>query len=77
MKVIGIRPSSFEGNDGKPVNGVNIYVTEKLEKGDGYSAERFFVLLDKLSEWGYSPSVGDLIDVQYNRYGKVGKIIKL
>lgn len=77
MKVIGIRPSSFKGSDGAEVSGVNLYLTEKLTTGEGYSAERVFVTQNRLNEWGYAPAVGDQVEVTYNRYGKVGKIIKL
>ena len=77
MKVIGIRPSSFKGSDGSEVNGVNLYLTEKLTTGEGYSADRVFVTVSKLNEWGYKPAVGDQVELSYNRYGKVGKITKV
>lgn len=32
MKVIGFRKSSFKGNDGTEVSGVNLYLTDKCEK---------------------------------------------
>lgn len=77
MKVIGIRPSSFNGSDGKTVSGVNLYLTEKLSQGEGYSAERVFVTQAKLNEWNYAPAVGDQVELSYNRYGKVGRITKI
>lgn len=77
MKVIGIRPCSFNGSDGSTVSGVNLYLTEQLSQGEGYSAERVFVTQAKLNEWTYSPAVGDKVELSYNRYGKVGRITKI
>ena len=52
MTVIGIRPSSFQGNRGKTVTGKNIYLTYPLEKGEGQGTERIFMADAKLNEWG-------------------------
>lgn len=68
MKIIGIRPTSFTGDDKQEVRGTNIYVTYPQEKGEGLGNERLFIKEDKLSEWLYKPHVGDEIKVEYNRY---------
>lgn len=75
-KVIGIRNSSFKGDRGEDVTGVNIYVTEPLEKGEGCSAERVFLTTDKLLKCGYQPKVGDEVTLTYNRYGKCSAVTK-
>lgn len=77
MKIIGIRPSSFTGTDGKTVSGQNIYLTYPLENGEGCGAERVFVTRDKLERWPYYPKVGDEVEVVYNRYGKCQEIVQL
>jgi hypothetical protein len=43
MKIIGIRPSSFTGEDKSQISGRNIYLTYPLEKGEGHGFERIFV----------------------------------
>ena len=43
MKIIGIRPSSFTGEDKSQIGGRNIYLTYPLEKGEGHGFERIFV----------------------------------
>ena len=43
MKIIGIRPSSFKGDRGEDITGMNIYMTYPLEKGEGLGCERIFV----------------------------------
>ena len=77
MKIIGIRSSSFTGNDGQQVSGMNIYMTQPLEKGEGLEALRVFVTLDKVANWPYRPHVGDEVEVIYNRYGKCQEIVQL
>lgn len=77
MKIIGIRPSNFTGNDGQYVSGQNIYMTYPLENGEGMGADRVFVTSDKVSAWPYRPHVGDEVEVIYNRYGKCQEIVQL
>lgn len=76
MQIIGIRPSSFTGTDGKQVSGQNIYLTYPLESGEGSGAERVFVTREKLDHWLYRPKVGDEVEVVYNRYGKCQEIVQ-
>ena len=70
MKIIGIRPVSFTGEDKQLVSGKNIYLTYPVEKGEGLEAERIFVSDAKLNAWVYTPKVGDEVRVEYNRYGR-------
>lgn len=70
MKIIGIRPTSFKGDNGENVSGKNIYLTFPLEKGEGLGAERIFLTEAKLSKFPYQPKVGDEVSVSYNRYGR-------
>ena len=68
--VVGIRSVNFKGKDGNPVTGKNIYFTEPLEDGEGVSAERVFLSMDKLLKCQYDPKVGDEVHIEYNRYGR-------
>ena len=61
MKVIGFRKSSFKGDDGSQVSGVNLYLTEKCEKGEGLSCERVYITDQRLNACGYVPKLGDEI----------------
>lgn len=76
MVIIGIRPSSFKGDDGTQVIGQNIYMTYSLDRGEGDGAERVFVTNERLAQWPYRPTVGDEVDVIYNRYGKCQEIVQ-
>ena len=72
--IIGIRPSSFKGDNGETVTGMNIYYTYPLEKGTGLGAERVFMTDAKLAGCGYQPLPGDEVQLEYNRFGRVAKI---
>ena len=76
MKIIGIRPSFFTGEDKSLISGRNIYLTYPLEKGEGYGSERIFVTDAKLNAWTYQPKVGDEVNVSYNRYGRCDGMTK-
>ena len=72
--IIGIRPSSFKGDNGETVSGVNIYYTYPLDKGTGLGAERVCMTDAKLAGCGYQPLPGDEVQLEYNRFGRVAKI---
>ena len=74
MKVIGFRKSSFKGNDGTEVSGVNLYLTDKCEKGEGLSCDRIYVMDKILASCGYTPKLNDEVIIEYNRYGKCSGI---
>lgn len=79
MKVIGFRKSSFKGDDGAQVSGVNLYLTEKCEKGEGQSCERVYITDQRLTACGYVPKLGDEVALEYNRWGKCSgfRLIKI
>lgn len=73
-KIIGIAQSKFKPDDSETfITGENIYVTDKLDpkRGEGESAERFFLTSTKLATLDFTPAVGQEVEVLYNRYGKV------
>ena len=72
--IIGIRPSSFKGNNGEEISGMNLYYTYPLEKGTGLGAERVFMTNAKLASFGYQPIPGDNVELEYNRFGRVARI---
>lgn len=76
-KIIGVRPSSFKGNDGQEVKGVNFYFTYPLDQGEGHGADRVYLTETRLSQTGYTPKVGDEVEVVYNRFGKCSEFRKL
>ncbi len=81
LKVIGVRNMSFaDRNDSeKKVSGVKVYCSRPVEDGQGefyYPDDAFF-----LSDWmiinrlhSIVPRVGDMIDIRYNRQGKIESV---
>lgn len=74
MKVIGFQEKSFKGDDGNIVEGMNIFCSYESDRISGVGAERIYCSMNKLNKSGYYPSLGDDIEVQYNRYGKIAGI---
>ena len=72
--IIGLRSSSFKGEDGVQITGMTIYLTEPRVKGEGHSAERVFFTMDKLLKCQYDPKLGDEVHIEYNRFGKPSAI---
>lgn len=71
MKVIGFYEKSFSGWDGTLVEGVNIYYTYPLKSGTGFGSSKVFVTCNRLSSFGYYPSIDDDIEFDYNRHGRI------
>lgn len=80
MKVVGFERKSydFDGRDGRHVSGsgYTLYLTDATsENVTGVSTERIFLSDQKLRT--YLPAVGDNVNLEYNKYGKVGGICKI
>lgn len=70
MKIVGIRPSEFKGDDGSIVRGKNFYLSYPPDKGEGYGTERVYLTEVKQARLSFTPSVGDEVRVLYDRWGK-------
>lgn len=71
-EVIGYRNSSFKSSEGNTISGMTFYLTCGDSNVIGVVADRVFVSANKLN--GYAPNLGDVVDVEYNKYGKVNGI---
>lgn len=67
--VVGVKRMNFDGRDGK-VEGVKVYVETDDPKVDGLATDLFWFDAFKVPNM-QAVSVGDRINVYYNRYGKV------
>lgn len=72
-KVIGTRMASFTAKDQTQIEGINLYCAYEDKRITGCGCERFFVTPKKFIN-GVVPRVDDLINVNYNRYGKVDSV---
>lgn len=72
--MLAIRPSSFKGDQGDTVTGINIYLSYPLDKGTGQGCGRVFLADAELNRQGYAPQVGDEARLEYNKYGKCSAV---
>lgn len=78
MKVLGYREVNFsDSKTGRPIVGVSVFVSHEERNVVGDMAEKLFFGQQILSECGYAPAVNDVINVQYNKYGKPDLIQKV
>lgn len=75
-KIIGILDTSFKTKDGVQIEGKTFFATEPIDpkRGEGLSAERFFLSKNKLETLDFTPAVGQDVDVFFNRFGKVSTL---
>lgn len=73
-QVIGFRRKSFtfKEDNNKTVSGYELHLIEERKGIEGRAAENLFVSDNKLD--GYSPVLNDLIEIVWNRWGKVDAI---
>ena len=76
MKVIGYKRSNFVSKEGNQITGIKVYCTYPLtgDDADGVGCDSFYLSDAKLARCGYTPLVGDEVNVSYNRFGKVEMI---
>ena len=75
MEITGIKVVSFNGQDGKPVEGVKLYVLDHtVTVLAGVACDSLFLSRSLLDKLGMTPDdfkVGDKLTVIYNKYGKI------
>ncbi len=71
MKIIGIRALDFTAQDGKPIKGTQVFLSEPMEApAQGVAAIKVFLSAAMLADMGYVPELGDEVNPVYNRWGK-------
>lgn len=79
-KLLGFRPVSFTNrSSGELIEGLKIFVgDESREDTTGMDTADFFLSVAKASECGFKPQkedIGSEIDISFNRYGKIDKVL--
>ena len=78
--IVGIQPTSFPSRDDPKtlIEGVNIYVTSPLDirkpGAKGLKAEKLFLTNTKISELSFSVNTDQVVEIYYNKYGKVSSL---
>ena len=75
-QVVGVRSTNFTAKEtGEVISGKTVFVLYEDEKVEGFAADRIFLKESLLAH--YQPVLKDIVDIQYNRYGKVESIAKI
>ena len=79
MQMIGFKDVNFHTKEGQHIIGFKIYYNYELSGEDGYGlgCESVFCAQHKIVGNLHPDSIGNQIDIRYNRFGKVDKIIIL
>ncbi len=78
--MLGYKRNCFKGNDGKMVNGYNVFLGTPIGKdqGHGYSVERFYLSDARIEKMGIDLEAlaksGQALHVSYTRYGKIDSL---
>lgn len=73
-KIVGFRKMSFTGQGGVKVEGTKIHYTYTEPGTEGEKAENAFISAQRMESWGFQPYIGQEIDIEYNRYGKIQEV---
>lgn len=70
IEVVGWRRVNFTDDKGKTIDGYSIYFTMESSNVEGKMAGKMFISIDRYQKLNYFPKPGDVVAVQYDRYGK-------
>lgn len=72
-KICGIENVAFVGKDGTEVRGKRIHFTEAIaaDRGVGEAGDKIFLSAAKLAALEFAPTVGQHIEVLYDKNGRV------
>lgn len=73
-RYLGHSPVDFVSSDGKPVKGINLYISFPDENVVGEKCERFFV--KSSIEIPAQLKIGDMLEIEFDHKGKVRSIAK-
>lgn len=71
-KIIGVQSVDYTNKMGKRVRGFRLHTTFEDNRVNGLACEVVYVPVSSLS---FEPKVGQVIDVLYNKYGSVSRVL--
>lgn len=75
-KIVGTQNTAFTTKDGQMMEGTTVHTEKSIPpgRGMGFQTDHFFLSTAKLAALDFKPTVGQTIEVFYNRFGKVQTI---
>lgn len=74
-EVVGVRHLDFVGQDGRPVQCSQWFVTGHKDGVEGVITDKISLQRRSVEQLDYVPVLGDLVRCVYNKYGKVAAFI--
>ena len=75
-QVVGIRSTNFSAKEtGEVISGLTVYILFEDENVQGFVSDRLFLSDNKLAH--FRPCLKDIVNIEYNRFGKVASIQKV
>ena len=74
MVIVGLKRVDFKDKDGSQIQGVKVYVNLPEDNVEGMATDSFFLSDNKFADIHDALCVGSLIDVHYNKYGKISSV---
>lgn len=78
-EVVGRAKVNFTSADGNKIQGESFYITSPMspDSGVGCEAYKLFVRSERLASLGYIPSVGDTVNINFDRRGRLTSFVKV
>lgn len=73
FEVVGYQHKELHFPDGNSCSGYYLFLTEERKGVTGIATERIFCSDSKID---FAPELGDEVEVNYNRFGKVASVGK-
>lgn len=76
QKIVGMQDTAFKTKEGQVMEGATVHTEQSFPpgRGTGCRTDHFFLSTAKLAALDFKPSVGDTVQVLYNRWGRVQTI---
>lgn len=76
VRIIGRETTDFIAKDGQRISGTTFHTAETIssQRGEGEKGDRFFLSAAKLAALDFVPTVNQVVELYYNKYGKVATL---
>lgn len=77
-QIVGKKRVDFTPQDSdKSIQGYSCYVVYPVEDYEGYAADRIFISDYVIKKYGYTPAVGDTVELYYDKNQKIACLRKV
>lgn len=70
IEIVGVRELNFKDDNGRQVEGTQLYYLMDDDRTVGKMAGKLFLSVQRRSSVSFVPNPGDIVFVNYDRYGR-------